>query len=344
MRGWAATYSLVLIIMTKIALAQDIHFSQFYASPVLLNPAAAGAGSHDLRLTVNYRDQWQNVISPFKTIGCAFDAKLRHLSKNGFNYFSYGITMYTDKAGASRSTTNQFNGLLAYHLYVDRVDIISFGVNAGMFQKSINTSNLKWDAQFNGKNYDASLPTQENSNYQSLVKFDLGAGLLYEHRESAEKTSYQVGLSVNHITKPNISYYSSDPSLQFKYTVTGNASVKLDHGVYLVPAVLIAKQGGHAELLAGSNVRFVSSDHGVDKNSLSVHKARSTALQVGTFYRYKDAVVCVASVEYDHQITVGLSYDINVSKLSTVSKWRGGYEVCITYTDRKKRSKTHSKL
>jgi type IX secretion system PorP/SprF family membrane protein len=342
--GCWAKYSLIVIMISKIALAQDIHFSQFYASPVLLNPATAGAGSHDLRVTANYRNQWQNVISPFKTIGLAFDSKFRHISKNGFNYFSYGFTMYTDKAGLSRSATNQFAAVLAYHLYLSRNSILSFGVNGGIFQKSINTTGLKWDAQYTGKNYDASLPTQENSNYQSLVKFDLGAGLFYRHNESSDGIPFQIGASINHITKPSISYYSSDPSLKFKYTVTGNTSIKLNSGFYVVPAVLIAKQGSHNEILGGANVRIVSSDHGIDKNSLSLHRAVSTAFQIGSFYRYKDALVFVASVEYDHHITLGLSYDVNVSKLKNASRWRGAYELCLTYTDKKKHSKTHSKL
>jgi type IX secretion system PorP/SprF family membrane protein len=339
MKAWRVKNSIALIFMVSCAFSQDIHFSQFYESPVLLNPASAGACVNDFRFTANYRNQWQNVISPFKTIGLAFDSKLHHLSENGFNHFGYGITIYTDKAGASRSATNQFNLAAVYHLYIDRKNIISFGVNGGMFQKSINTGGLKWDAQFNGKTYDPSLSSQESANYQSIMKFDMGAGLLYRHQENSSGVSYECGAAMNHLTKPGISYNSSDPSLQFKYSVTGNAKAKLSPVLYLVPATLVALQGGHQEIVAGGNLRYVSSDHGKEKDQLGTHKAISTAFQFGCFYRYKDAVVFTAGVEYDHHINLGISYDLNVSKLRSASRLRGGYEICITYSEHK-----HSKL
>ena len=53
-------------------IAQDIHFSQVNMTPLLLNPAQAGAEA-SMRGTVNYRNQWSSVTSPFVTIAAAFD-------------------------------------------------------------------------------------------------------------------------------------------------------------------------------------------------------------------------------------------------------------------------------
>src|SRR5688572_29642140 len=77
--------------------AQDIHFSQFYDSPLLLNPAAAGA-SADYRLAINYKNQWKSVINPFKTAALAFDAKLMKAKKNNFGV---GVSLFNDKVGVA---------------------------------------------------------------------------------------------------------------------------------------------------------------------------------------------------------------------------------------------------
>ena len=68
--------SLVLLSFSLIAHTQDIHFSQFYAAPVSLNPAMTGLMNGNYRGTAIYRDQWRSVSTPYVTIGGAFDINL----------------------------------------------------------------------------------------------------------------------------------------------------------------------------------------------------------------------------------------------------------------------------
>ena len=42
--------------------SQDIHFSQFYMSPLNLNPAMTGVMNGNIRLTGNYWNQWASVL------------------------------------------------------------------------------------------------------------------------------------------------------------------------------------------------------------------------------------------------------------------------------------------
>ena len=53
--------------------AQDIHFSQFFASPVLVNPANTGNFNGVARLGLNYRDQWGSVSVPYQTFSTYAD-------------------------------------------------------------------------------------------------------------------------------------------------------------------------------------------------------------------------------------------------------------------------------
>jgi hypothetical protein len=48
-------------------MAQDIHFSQFFETPLLRNPGLAGIFTGDYRLQMVYRDQWRSVTDGYKT-------------------------------------------------------------------------------------------------------------------------------------------------------------------------------------------------------------------------------------------------------------------------------------
>ncbi len=317
---------IILFLSIGFAHAQDIHFSQFYESPLLLNPAAAGASNTDFRFVVNYKNQWKSVISPFKTTAIAFDARAYLNKKKKGNHIGYGFSMYNDKAGVSKVTTNQFNIDLAYHVYFTRSSSLSAGVKAGFFQRSINTTELKWDKQYDGKNYDASLPTGESAVFQSFMKFDLAAGLLYKYYSRANGARFELGGSMAHITKPKISFYSKDPSLNFKYIGHMNAQLKAGESTLFLPAVLYALQGKHQEITFGGSFKFLVGQSTREKVILNTFTLFSSAFQFGAYYRVKDAVIFTAGMDYKHNMTFGVSYDVNVSKLNQASKHRGGLE------------------
>ena len=54
------------------------------------------------------------------------------------------------------------------------------------------------------------------------------------------------------------------------------------------------------------------------------------SVAAGTFYRWNDAVVPLIRLDY-YQSGIGVSYDINVSKLKTASQMCGGLEVTLSY-------------
>jgi len=318
-------FILTLLIVSKLS-GQDIHFSQFYESPLLLNPACAGATNSDFRFVVNYKNQWKSVITPYKTTAIAFDSRVYINKKRKGNFIGYGLTFYNDKAGLSKLTTNQVSLDLNYHLFFSRSSSLSAGVKTGLFQRSINTTELKWDAQFDGKNYDASLPTRESAVYQSFMKFDLAAGMLYQYYNRASKFRFELGGSMAHITKPKNSFYSKDPALNFKYIGHTGMTIKATDGIFFLPSALFALQGKHSEFTAGGNFRFAIGEQTKEKVILNTFTLISSAIQFGVFYRVKDAVIFTAAMDYKRNMTFGVSYDVNVSNLTAASRRRGGLE------------------
>src|SRR6187549_4036717 len=71
-------YKSVLVVSGLILLglnpvtAQDPQFSQFYAAPLYLNPAFAGATQQG-RVGMNYRNQWPSIDANFTTISAFAD-------------------------------------------------------------------------------------------------------------------------------------------------------------------------------------------------------------------------------------------------------------------------------
>src|SRR4026207_2151504 len=69
------------------AMAQDLHFSQWFNSPLTTNPANTGfIPDADYRLGANYRNQWSTIMAvPYKTMSIFGDAQLfRDKLENGW--------------------------------------------------------------------------------------------------------------------------------------------------------------------------------------------------------------------------------------------------------------------
>lgn len=334
--------ALVLMVSVSHLRSQDHHLSQFYTTPTLFNPATAGVSNIDSRFVLNYKNQWRSVVTPYNTFAFAYDSKIytnknRKDNKKG-GLVGYGLNAFQDKAGLSKLTTNQVNLNLSYSLYLNNRNAISAGFVAGFFQRSLRINDLKWDAQFNGKTFDAGLPTKETSVDQSLYGLDLGCGLVYKTNQIVHGYDLEIGGSVLHVNKPNVSFYDNRSGMGFKYVGHSQLNYRLNNKMRLSPAILFTLQDKHQELLAGANLKYylndVSEDEIVSGNSLF-----SPAISGGLFYRHKDAIATVVGFDYNQNLTIGISYDINISRLRSATNLKGGFEVSLMYTQRK-----HSKI
>jgi len=315
--------SLILnaVIASKV-IAQDIHFSQSFLSPLLLNPAATG-NNGDYRFVGNYKDQWKSISNTYKTIFASVD--LVPVRKKG-GFMGTGLSFYNDKAGKSDMGTTQINLSLSYTVRLNRYHFLALGLQPGYTQKSINTNNLKWDNQFNGNTYDPNLISGETNFSNKISYIDFAGGLLWSFIPDKEN-KISIGASVFHINKPNQSFIASDP-LNPKIVVHGNGEIKINkRNGYIIPIVLYTNQGKLNEINVGGMFKY-----GLGLDSKYTGANKSSCVSLGALYRVKDAIVVLVSMEYKRAFTFGFSYDINVSKLTAASKGRGGMELCIAYS------------
>ncbi len=321
-----------ICLLTLSSVAQDIHFSQFWMTPLLINPAQAGA-EHDLRAIVNYKNQWGSVAAPYSTANLSVDMKLK--KKKGAKGFSaLGITIFNDNAGDDQMKTLQGNLAFAYHVYLTNKSTLGAGLYGGFAQRSISYSNLQWMNQYDGTSYNAALPSGEPSAGSSFTHLDLGGGLHYDYN-SGEKyitkndhKSFSAGIALFHANQPKYSFYGTGEKLNIKMVGYANALIGIRNtNVSVVPGVTYLQQGKATELLVGSMLRYQ-----LKEESRYTGYVKGSSLSIGSYYRNKDAMVATMQFEIS-QYTIGVSYDVNVSKLKTASNGRGGFEISLRFVN-----------
>jgi type IX secretion system PorP/SprF family membrane protein len=211
--GSLAMIVMLLALTAGNAVSQDLHFSQWFNSPLTTNPANTGfIPDADYRIGVNYRNQYVNVMSvPYKTISMFGDAQvLRNKMENG--WLGLGGVILHDVAGAGNLTSSKIYGSLAYHQMLGYSSLLTAGFNVGWANKNINVSNLKFPDQFNKSTgfFDAGIPSSVVFNNSSINYLDLQIGMNYAYFPN-ENLYVNGGLSVHHINRPRESFFNSSP-------------------------------------------------------------------------------------------------------------------------------------
>lgn len=318
MRNKAKIGIFLLALCSSNVVAQDIHFSQFYNSPLNLNPANAGSFDGNYRFAGNYRNQWNSVTIPYSTFSMSADAKNLFGKKN----VGGGILFNHDNTGDSRYRTTIVNvaGSYGFNFRTDSSDLLSIGVQVGFTNKTLSYDELRFDAQYNGINFNGGLPSREsfNTNTQSFV--NLHAGLAY-NIQLAERKKFEVGAGFFNLTNPNESYFNNQEiKIDTRYNFYLSYQFPISNRIDLLPASFYMQQGKYFEYVIGSRGKYILSDL----------PGASQSAYIGLFFRTKDAGFITAEYDYNNW-HFGLSYDINLSTLRQASSGRGGIELSAIY-------------
>ena len=310
-----------IIFISFIACGQDINFSQFYDLPLLRNPALAGLFQGDIRITSAFRNQWQSVTTPYKTVGLGIEFK-RPIGR-GNDYVTYGIQATSDMAGDSKLSRTQIFPVFNYHksLSGDKDSYLSAGFMGGPVMERFDPGKLTFDDQYVNGAFSTVNPTREQFNKTNLTYWDAAVGLCFSSK-LGEDTRYYIGGGLFHFTKPKVAFQKqNDIILNEKYVINGGLSVPVGVGNQVVVYGDYFKQGGASQGQGGLFYCY----------NLSENEAKEKVnISAGLFYRWKDAMMPVVKLDY-YKISIGITYDVNTSKLKTASQYRGGYEVTLSY-------------
>lgn len=332
-------YSIILFFAFAFTVkSQDIHFSQYYASPLTLNPSLTGLINGDFRVAGIARGQWfsiptQGSASPYSTYALSYDHSLfrKKLKNNGLGI---GFTATSDEAGDGSLTTQALMGSIAYHLSLDRYGRhrLSVGLQGGVVFMRIFQHDLvfeqQWDSGLN--TFNPLLDNGESTNFQGNVMYgDVNAGMTFSSMPS-EKFAYYIGFALNHIATPTISFLNDGTNkLGRRYIAHAGASWSTSKYFKVLPTVLYMTQTEAQQINVGSAFQYEFGDnvYGFIGGFTRVVGDLDGALR-------NDAVIFTIGAEA-FNTRLGLSYDFNTSKLKGATKSIGAAELSVIYIHNK---------
>ncbi len=225
--------------------AQDHIYSQFFNSPVYLNPALNGQFKGDIRLNMIYRNQWASVAGKLTYMTASVDYNVPKFG-GGF-----GLLFTHSNEGVAFLTKNNISGIYSYSVGSEDFTL-SFGLQGGISNRTIDYSKLVFSDQIDlGTGY-----TQTNSSSAAVPEannryyFDSGAGT------NIIVNNLMVGASFTHLNKPNESFTGDKYALPIRTVVHGSYRLALsrydgEDGNFLIPSVVYYKQAQAHSLSAG---------------------------------------------------------------------------------------------
>lgn len=304
--------------------AQDLHFSQFYNSPLTINPALTGKADAQWRANVNYRSQWFSVPDSrgISTFAASVDARILEDVVPKYDKLGIGLQLYHDSAGPGYYNTTSILPSIAYHKALGYNHKLAAGLQPGYANTGIDFSRLSFETQYIGTGFDRSLPIGENLIAQNQGYLDLNGGLLYSFRSSDDVWDAFIGGGLFHINSPDISFNDGSTYARPARTVlNGGGNLYLDNGFVVSPSFLRQTQAGASELTIGTIIGKQLGNPRIVGDSKSAYG--------GLFWRQGDAIIGKAGVQYNN-MQFGISNDFVTSDASNILGFSSGLEVSFT--------------
>ena len=297
--------------------SQDLHFSQFYETPLLRNPALAGLFDGDIRIQGIYRDQWNSVTAGYRT--GSFNSEYKMSVGKGNDYMTVGMQLFYDRAGTVSFTQTKVLPALNYHksLSNETNTYLSAGFMGGWVQHSIDLSKITTNSQYDGMGLGENI-TDPTYNY-----LDGSAGLsLNSSYGKKEDNHFYLGAAYHHFNRPRTSFYrNKDIELNPKWVFSGGLKAGVNEYSSINLQADYSTQGSFREIVFGALYGVKIGDN-PDEPDYGVY--------FGTFMRWNDALIPVVKLDYSN-FSVSFSYDANISKLKPSSHGRGGFEISISW-------------
>lgn len=307
------------------ALAQDLHFSQFYQAPLLRNPALGGLFEGDFRVQGVYRDQWNSIAFPFRTGAISTEYKF-NLGR-GDDYLTLGGQVLYDRAGSVQLQTVHALPAVIFHKSMSQVraSYLSVGFMGGAVTRRLDRSRVTTNNQYDGFYYNGALPDGEQFT-GSYSYGDLSAGLSFNTTlGTADQHYFFGGIAYHHVNRPRNSFYNNISHIP-RLVLSGGLKLNFDEYSSVTFHGDITRQFPFQTAMGGG---FYSKKIGDPSEQFYV-------VHAGMFYRYKDALMPVLKFDIN-RLSFGFSYDINISSLVPASRNRGGFELSLTYISSRQR-------
>jgi type IX secretion system PorP/SprF family membrane protein len=313
----------VVVCIAYTSKAQDIHFSQFFETPLLRNPALAGIFSGDVRVQTVYRSQWNSVTTPYITGSLNAEYKKPIGSSNDF--LTMGGQVLYDKAGTVALTSTHILPVLNYHksLSAEKNTYLSLGFMGGWVQRRIDRSKVTTNSQYDGTGFNPNLADGETFAKTAYSYLDASVGLSFNAQlgENIDDNLY-LGLAYHHFNKTTKASFYGKANYEMipKWVASGGLRLNMSDNSFFTIEGDYSKQGPYTEILAGTLFSY----------KLDAMEDPKYTIHAGGFIRINDAFIPVVKLDF-RPLSVAVSYDANISQLKSASTGRGGMEISLAY-------------
>lgn len=310
---------IIFTLFSYCAEGQDIHYSQFYNSPMNINPANTGVFNGDQRFIVSFRDQWRSVPVTWTTFSGNYDRKFYQKNKdNGF--WSGGLLYNYDRQGDSKLNLNNINISASYTHLLNKQNVLTGGAMIGYSTRGFDQSSLRWDMQWTDGDYFSNLSSGENFDTERVSFLETALGVNYRWQKTS-RTKVDVGVGLFHLVQPKPNFEDGDvQKLPMRLAINAIANFKVIDKLDIQLHALDQIQSGYGEIVFG----------GLAKIYVNENRGSQTRLDLGLGYRTSGSLFPTIAVSYN-QFYLSGSYDIDLTEFGDIHGVRGGPEFHFTY-------------
>ena len=314
--------SIIMMLMGPVLYAQDLHFSQFFNSPLSTNPANTGfIPSSDFRIGANIRSQWTSIPVPYKTNSIWGDAQVWRDRIPG-GWIGLGGLILQDVAGSGNLRSTKVYSSIAYHQMLGNTGLLSAGFNLGYASKQIDITKLTFNSQWNGQFFDGS--RSDGIQYlssSSIGYFDMQAGLNYAMFPS-DNIYIHGGFSLHHLNKPVESFFldssGHDNQIKPRSIFFADAMIKINDRIILSPSMYYTRQAKSSEFVGGMHLNYNIKEKGEHQ------------LIAGVYFRPNESLIPMVGYQW-RSFRFMFSYDVTSSPLKYFNGSQGATELSLQY-------------
>ena len=308
--------------------AQDIHFTQFFTNPLILNPAQTGNFNGNYRIGFNFKGEWPWAIGKSSPYNYHTESPYVDFSfgenKLKTGWMGIGANFLNDEAGDGQLTYRRISLSYAYHQALDKDHryILSAGVNASYIIRSVDFSKFYFNDQWvEDEGFNTNINPNEPIIRQSFGMFDLAAGINFQGQVT-HQLSLNAGFSILHINQPKDNFYADAERLGFRYQPTVGIGFVFSEKLSLTASAYYGYEKAAEEGLVSALLEY-----GLINRKTAVV---DNSVYFGACYRIGDALAPIVGYQIK-KTRLLLSYDITLSHLLNPSKANGGPEISIVH-------------
>lgn len=321
-RTKCAVSTLGFLMLCMVAYSQDPNFSQFFSSPLNINPALTGNINGDWRIVSNFRDQWIGPASPYVTGTVSYDRKILQHKVPGVpenNIIGVGGMFMYDYAmsGIVKSTYASAN--LSYSIKLAEGGISTHRLTAGFGSiygyRYVDFSRLDFEEQFTGYGFNTNLPTGEIALSNMKPYFSVSSGLTYSVK--SERSNFDIGAAGFHLNNPKQTFLQDEQQrLPVRQVLHGNFEAIINDRLILNTNAIYQNQ---------KRAKYFSVGGGLGYN---LAEQQSVILNAGVWYWSRNAIVPYFGIAYK-EMQFGFSYDATISKLRQAKRKPNTFEFSL---------------